>query len=184
MATKKNENTVTEQTNNEETKTKATKPKTTTKKVKKFDPKEPIPCRSVTGGELILMGVKSQLQYIWADYGDVTYVEFQDLQALQSRRSGFLTKPRFIIENDDVIEQWSTMLKPIYDKITNTSIEELFKLSPSRFKAELSKVPEGVKEAIKTRAVQMIQTEELYDIRIVKVLDEVLNTDFVAMYLK
>ena len=68
---------------------------------KKFAPGDVIECRSVTGGKLILIGPKTHLQYEWSDYGDTAFVEYQDLQALQSRKSNFLIKPRFIIEDDN-----------------------------------------------------------------------------------
>ena len=71
---------------------------------KKYAPGDRIECRSVTGGELFLVGPKSQLLYTWEDYNDTTFVEYQDLQALQSRKSGFLVKPRFIIEDEELVE--------------------------------------------------------------------------------
>ena len=148
------------------------------KNTKKFAPDEAIECRSVTGGELILIGAKTKLQYTWADYGDTAYVEYQDLQALQSRKSGFLVKPRFIIEDEDIVEQWGSMLKPIYSKINNQNIESMFSLSPDKFRAQLSKVPSGIKDSVKTKAAQMIAAEELNDIRIIKIIDEVLGTEF------
>ena len=153
------------------------------KEAKKYAPNDLIECRSVTGGELILIGKKSQLQYTWEDYGDRAYVEYQDLQALQSRRSGFLTKPRFIIEEEELVEQWGSMLKPIYEKINNQDIESLFKLAPTKFKAILTKMPQGIKESIKTKAAQMLATEELYDLRLIKIIDEVLGTEFAATFL-
>ena len=156
----------------------------TTKKSKKYAPTDTIECRSVTGGELILVGDKTKLHYNWADFGDIAYVEYQDLQALQSRRSGFLTKPRFIIEDEDLVEQWGSMLKPIYDKINMRNIEELFNLPVNQFEAQLKVVPDGLKDAIKTRAVQMIQNDELYDIRKVRAIDTTWGTDFVAMFMK
>ena len=76
------------------------------------------------------------------------------------------------------------MLKPIYDKINTQSIEDFFALPLNKFKAQLKVMPEGLKDAVKTRAVQMIQSEELYDIRKVREIDEVLGTDFVEMFLK
>ena len=159
--------------------------KTTTKKVaKKYAPTDLIECRSITGGELILVGDKTKLHYTWADYGDTAYVEYQDLQALQSRKSGFLTKPRFIIEDEELVEQWKSMLKPIYDKINTKSIEQFFKLPVGKFEAQLKVIPVGLKEAVKTRAVQMIQSDELYDIRKVRAIDEAWGTDFVAMFMK
>lgn len=151
---------------------------------KKYAPDERIECRSVTGGELILIGPKTGLQYSWEDYNDTAWVEYQDLQALQSRRSGFLVKPRFIIEDADLVEQWGSMLKPIYDKVNTESIEAFFELPLSKFKAQLQVMPAGLKDAIKTRAVQMINSEELYDIRKVREMDAAWGTDFVEMFMK
>ena len=154
------------------------------KTLKKYAPNDMIECRSVTGGELILIGQKSQLQYTWADYNDVTYVEYQALQALQSRRSNFLTKPRFVIEDEELVEQWGSMLKPIYDKVIRQNIEDFFALPLNKFKAQLNIMPVGLKDAIKTKAVQMIQNDELYDIRKVREIDAAWGTDFVAMFMK
>ena len=156
----------------------------TSKAPKKYAPTDRIECRSVTGGTLILIGLKSQLQYIWEDYGDTAWVEYQDLQALQSRKSNFITKPRFIIEDEEVVEQWGTMLKPIYTKITNKTIEDLFELPLNKFKAQLNSMPDGLKDAVKTKAVQMIESEELYDIRKVREIDAAWGTDFVEMFMK
>lgn len=168
----------------EESKIETVKVVPTQKTTKKYSPNDLIECRSVTGGELILIGDKSKLQYTWADYGDTAWVEYQDLQALQSRRSGFLTKPRFVIEDEDLVEQWGSMLKPIYDKINTQTIEDFFELPLNKFKAQLKIIPEGLKDAIKTKAVQMIQDEELYDIRKVREIDVAWGTDFVEMFMK
>ena len=150
---------------------------------KKYAPNDRIECRSVTGGELFLVGPKSQLLYTWEDYNDTTFVEYQDLQALQSRKSGFLVKPRFVIEDEELVEQWGSMLKPIYEKITTQSIEEFFELPLNKFKVQLNVMPEGLKDAIKTKAVQMIHNDELYDIRKVREMDAAWGTDFVAMFM-
>lgn len=159
--------------------------KSSTKKtVKKYAPDDLVECRSVTGGELIMIGDKTKLHYTWSDYGDTAYVEYQDLQALQSRKSGFLTKPRFIIEDEELVSQWASMLKPIYSKINTKDIEEFFKLPINKFEAQLKVMPVGLKEAVKTRAVQMIQSDELYDIRKVRAIDAAFGTDFVAMFMK
>lgn len=151
---------------------------------KKYAPTDTIECRSITGGTLVLVGPKSRLQYEWSDYGDTAWVEYQDLQALQSRKSNFLIKPRFIIEDDDLVEQWGAMLKPIYTKVTDQTIEELFDLPLNKFKAQLNVMPDGLKDAVKTKAVQMIESEELYDIRKVREIDAAWGTDFVEMFMK
>jgi hypothetical protein len=170
--------------NEESKKTAPKKAPSVKKEPKKYAPTDRIECRSVTGGGLILVGTKSQLQYEWEDYGDTAWVEYQDLQALQSRKSNFLIKPRFIIEDEDLVEQWGAMLKPIYNKVTDQTIEEIFELPLTKFKAKLTTVPDGLKDAIKTKAVQMIDSEELYDIRKVREMDAIWGTDFVEMFMK
>jgi hypothetical protein len=159
--------------------------KSTPKKApKKYAPTATIECRSVTGSTLVLVGPKSHLEYTWEDYGDTAWVEYQDLQALQSRKSNFLTKPRFIIEDDEIVEQWGSMLKPIYNKVTDQTVEEFFDLPLEKFKVKLNTMPDGLKDAIKTKAVQMIDSEELYDIRKVREMDTAWGTDFVEMFMK
>lgn len=163
---------------------KVTKKVSPTKKAaKKFAPDEAIACRSVTAGELVLVGTKTKMQYTWADYGDVAYVEYQDLQTLQSMRSGFLVKPRFIIEDDELVEQWSAMLKPIYNAINEHDVEALLVMQPNKLRGALANLPDGLKEALKTKAAQMIKTEELNDIRVIKVIDEVLGTELMESIL-
>ena len=159
------------------------KPEPPVKKVpKKFAPDERIECRSVTVGKLDMVGPKTKLLYSWEDMDDVAYVEYQDLQALQSRKSRFISKPRFIIEDEDIVSQWN--LEAMYDKISKQTMEEFFALPLTKFKAQLKIMPDGIKDSVKTKAVQMINSEELYDIRKVKAIDEAFGTEFVELFMK
>lgn len=150
-------------------------------KVRKFESTETIPCRSVCYGELVLEGYKSKILYTWANYGDYADVEYQDLQALQSRKSSFLTKPLFVIEDEDLVEQWGHMLKPIYDKIEEADLEQLLKLTPSQLKKKLKVLPEGFKESVKTMAAAKIVSGELDSLNRIKAIDEILGTKLMSM---
>ena len=177
-----NEETIIEEVAVEETVKAEPQKKTSPKKnVRKFDPTETIPCRSVCYGELILEGYKTKMLYTWANYGDHADVEYQDLQALQSRKSAFLTKPLFIIEDEDLVEQWAFMLKPIYDKIDEADLEQLLKLTPSQLKKKLKGLPEGFKESVKTMAAAKIVSGELDSLNRIKAIDEVLGTELMSM---
>ena len=167
----------------EETAEPKTAKKTSSSKAKtrKFDPTETISCRSVCYGELILEGYKSKILYTWANYGDYADVEYQDLQALQSRKSAFLTKPLFIIEDEELVEQWGSMLKPIYEKIDEADLEQLLKLTPSQLKKKLKVLPEGFKESVKTMAAAKIVSGELDSLNRIKAIDEVLGTELMSM---
>lgn len=152
-------------------------PQTTAKQPKKFAQNELIPCRSVTFGELLCEGPKSHLLYSFANYNDVTEIEFQDLQALRSTRSSYLFRPRFIIENDELVEQWSKDFKDMYDNIVTEDIDEIFSLPLGKFKARIKNAPKGVQQAIKNIAGEKIMNGSLDSIAKIKAIDEILGTD-------
>lgn len=147
---------------------------------KKFDPSETIPCRSVTYGELVMLGYKSKLLYTWANAGDVSYVEYQDLQALQSRKSRFLTEPLFVIEDEELVAQWGSMLKPIYSKIEDEDLEDMLKLPVTKLKSRLKNAPDGVQKSIKSMVAAKIALGEFDSIAKIKAIDEVLGTELLS----
>lgn len=151
--------------------------KVAAKEPRKYAPGDMIPCRSLTYGELLLTGTKSKLLYSWANYNDVTEVEFQDLQALKSTRSSYLFKPRFVIEDEELAEQWSKDLGTMYKQIVNVDVEDLFKLSPSQFKTKLKNAPKGVQQAVKNIAGEKILNGTLDSLAKIKAIDEILGTD-------
>lgn len=161
----------------------AEKDKSSAKSSRKYNPGDMIPCRSLTFGELLLTGTKSRLLYSWANYGDITEVEFQDLQALKSTRSSYLFKPRFVIEDEELAEQWSKDLGVMYKEIVDIDVEDLFKLSPAQFKAKLKNAPKGVQQAVKNIAGEKILNGSLDSLAKIKAIDEILGTDL-TLYIK
>lgn len=153
------------------------------KQPKKFAQDDMIPCRSVTYGELLLTGPKSKLLYSWANYGDVTEIPFQDLQALRSTRSSYLFRPRFIIEDEDLVELWAKDLKDMYDNLVDEDVDALFKLPLNQFKSKLKKAPKGVQQAVKNIAGEKILNGSLDSLAKIKAIDEILNTDL-KLYLQ
>ena len=179
MANKKE--TVTEEivetTEQEEVSVKETPVAKKTVAARKFAPDEMITCRSITYGELLLTGTKSKLLYSWANYGDTTEVEFQDLQALKSTRSSYLFRPRFVIEDEELAEQWSKELGDMYKEIVHVDVEDLFRLPINQFKAKLKKAPKGVQQAVKNIAGEKIMNGSLDSLAKIKAIDEILGTD-------
>lgn len=143
---------------------------------RKFEQTDPILCRSVTYGELLYPAKKSHLLYSWANYGDVTEVEYQDLQALRSTRSAYLNAPYFVIEDEELLEQWPE-LKKLYEKIAVVDIDKMFDLPLAKFKAALRNLPVGFRDSIKNIASAKILDGTLDSISKIKAIDEVFNTD-------
>ena len=156
----------------------AAKPKK--KELRKFAQDDLILCKSVTYGELLLPGKKSKLLYIWANHGDATEVEFQDLQALRSTRSAYLMNPYFVIEDDELLEQWPD-LKAIYDKAAEIDIDSLFTLPLNQFKKKLRDLPVGFRDSVKNIAGEKIRDGSLDSIAKIKAIDEALGTELKLM---
>ena len=176
MANKKE--TVTEEiVETEEIEVKQEPKKATVKTPRKYAPDDMITCRSITYGELLLTGTKSKLLYSWANYGDTTEVEFQDLQALKSTRSSYLFRPRFIIEDEELVDQWSKDIGDMYQEIVSIDVEDLFRLPLNQFKAKLKKSPKGVQQAVKNVAGEKIMNGSLDSLAKIKAIDEILGTD-------
>lgn len=156
----------------------AEKPKK--KELRKFAQDDLILCKSVTYGELLLPGKKSKLLYIWANHGDTTEVEFQDLQALRSTRSAYLMNPYFVIEDEELLEQWPD-LKAIYDKAAEIDIDNLFALPLNQFKKKLRDLPVGFRDSVKNIAGEKIRDGSLDSISKIKAIDEALGTELRLM---
>lgn len=147
----------------------------------KRDLNEYIPCRSVRFGELILIGPKTRTPYRWANEGDIAEVEYQDLMSWKALRHKYLFEPMIIIEDEDIVEEWKADLGKLYADLRDIDVKALFKLPQRQFIAQLKKLPVGMKSTVQNMAYAMIQDGTLYDLRIIKAIDETLGTELIMM---
>lgn len=147
----------------------------------KHEPNEYIPCRSVRFGELILIGPKTHTPYRWLNEGDVAEVEYQDLLSWKAQRHKYLFEPMIIIEDEELVEEWNTELGKLYSELQNIDIKALFKLPQRQFVTQLKKLNPGMKSTVQNMAYAMIQDGTLYDLRIIKAIDETLGTELMMM---
>ena len=147
----------------------------------KHDPSELILCRSVRFGELILIGPKTKMRYSWSNEGDVREVEYQDLVSWRALHSRYLFDPMIIIEDEDICEEWQADLGALYNKVQEIDLKEMFRLPHRQFMAQLKKLPESMKSSVQNMAYAMVQDGTLYDLRIIKGIDETLGTELVMM---
>ena len=147
----------------------------------KHDPSELVRCRSVRFGELRLIGPKTQMPYSWANEGDIREVEYQDLVSWRALHSSYLFDPMIIIEDEDICEEWKADLGKLYAKVQEVDLKEMFKLPYRQFMVQLNKLPESMKSSVQNMAYAMVQDGTLYDLRIIKGIDEALGTELVMM---
>ena len=86
-----------------------------------------------------------------------------------------------IIEDEDICEEWKADLGKLYAKVQEVDLKEMFKLPYRQFMAQLNKLPESMKSSVQNMAYAMVQDGTLYDLRIIKGIDEALGTELVMM---
>jgi hypothetical protein len=148
--------------------------KETVKKRKEIDMKELVLCRSVTSGLLTYRSQRTGFEVVWNDYSEEQWIPVEELIAMKASKPMFLTTPWFIIENDDVIDYLG--LRNIYNNIIDVDdLENFFRLPMSEISEKLKKVPKGFKETIASRSARMIADGTLFNIQIIKILEEELK---------
>lgn len=157
--------------------------KPTKKKLNKpaHDANELVPCRSLRFGELILIGPNTKMRYSWSNEGDVREVYYQDLVSWRALHSRYLFDPMIIIEDEEICAEWSADLGKLYEKVQEVDLKEMFKLPYRQFMAQLKKLPDTMKSSVQNMAYAMVQNGTLYDLRIIKGIDETLGTELVMM---
>ena len=157
--------------------------KTVSKKVNKpkHDPDELVLCRSVRFGELILIGPKTNMRYSWSNEGDMREVYYQDLVSWRALHSRYLFDPMIIIEDEDICEEWKADLGKLYEKVQEIDLKEMFRLPHRQFMAQLKKLPDTMKTSVQNMAYAMVQDGTLYDLRIIKGIEETLGTELKMM---
>ena len=142
-----------------------------------YKPNDIILCKSICAGTLEYMSKKSGFSYTWANMGDECEVEFQDLKALKLSHSTYVYYPWFIIEDKELLEQWSD-LEDVYKGVDILESPESFekKITEKTLDDIIENGSKGILNAIKCMAGQLIRTGQLDSIRVCNLIDNKLGT--------
>lgn len=151
------------------------------KKIKKFRPTDTIPCESITSGELGIVGIKSNINYRWANRGDITDVEYQDLAAAVMSNRDAIMRPRFIVRDEDFVSQFP-QLNNVYKELYSVrDLKDILRMSPSQMENAIKALPTGAQESIKGLAATMIENGQLDSIKTIKKIDEIFGVNLSLM---
>ena len=148
---------------------------------RKFQADDAIPCRSVTAGELILVG-KSGTYYSWADAGHTIDVRYDDIVQLKFSRSSQLYFPRFIIEDEELLaDPRFADIKALYDKVYSADIEELLNLPNEQFVEVLSKAPNGLKNALKVTVATRFEEGTFDSLQKIQAIEQICGAEIINL---
>jgi hypothetical protein len=148
---------------------------------RKFAVDDLIPCTSITSGELLMIGERTKMLYRWADRGDVQDIEYQDLIYATRANSGFVFKPRFMIQDNDFLNQNPSVREKYETMYTINDFKDILDLPVSTMKKTIMELPDGAKESIKSMASTMISNGALDSVSKIKALDEIFNTNMMLI---
>lgn len=151
------------------------------KEVRKFNNNDLIPCKSVTSGELLMVGAKTGILYKWASCDDIEDIEYQDLLYATRQRSSYVMKPYFIVLDDDFVSQNKELDKLYRGMYSFTLINDILQLEPNAMRQVILSLPAGVQEAVKGVAATKINDGSFDSIKKIKVLDEIFGTSMLQI---
>ncbi|MBN3351954.1 hypothetical protein CF086_16800 [Clostridium botulinum] len=153
--------------------------KITTKKKELKPPNrdEMITCRSVVIGGLTYVSERSGATWRFDDYGAEQYIEYGELLSMKASKPVFLFKPWLVIDDNPAAIKYLG-LESLYNSIVPIeNLEEFFRQPLDKISEKLEKLPLGARNILASKARKMIENRELYDIRIIDLLEEKLQLD-------
>lgn len=139
---------------------------------------EPIPVMSVSMGTLIYVSKKSGSEWEWGQYGDIEYIEFNELQSMRTGQRRFIDEPFIIILDEDVVYHMG--LDKMYAKFDKNQVESLdyiFKLNQSDFIKTVDALPKGIQHSLVMRARKLCSKGTLDSLKKINHINEKFGTD-------
>lgn len=145
---------------------------------KKFRDDDPIRCRSCTPGLLTFEGSKSNNVYRFMGINDVLEIDYKDVLSEVRSRSEYISRPMFVVEDEDFIEQ-NPYIKTLYeDMYPVEELEAIFDLAPSHISRVVNELPDGVKRSVESMAATKIKNGEIDSIKMIRTLEEIFDRNF------
>ena len=144
---------------------------------KTFTDSDYILCRSVCAGGLNVVSQSGNL-YEFKDYGAECEINYRDLVTLIRRGSDHVFLPRFVILDEDFLEEFPTVQRVYGEMYTKDDLETILELPLASMKSEINKLPESTKNSMRNLVATQIANGKLDSIAKVRALTEIFNSDF------
>ena len=147
------------------------------KEKKVFTDSDYILCRSVWSGGLNVVSQSGNL-YEFADYGSDCEINHRDLVTMIRRGSDHVFLPRFVILDEDFLQDFPTVQRVYGAMYTMNDLVEILELPISRMKTEIMNLPKATKNSMRNLIATQIANGKLDSISKVRALTEIFESDF------
>lgn len=147
-------------------------------KVKKeFKDSDYVLCRSIWSGGLNIT-CKSGATYEFKKYGSDCDIEYRDLVYLIRKNSDHIFAPRFVILDEDFLEDFPQVKRVYSTMYSPTELHTILELPINQMKTEIENLPDATKKTLLSLAATEVAKGSLDSIKKVKVLSEIFGSDF------
>ena len=143
---------------------------------KQRDLNEMIDVKCIVQGGLNFI-TSTGLEVVWDKYGDIYPLEYKELLYMMNKYKRFFEEPWVIMEQDVIEDLHATHFYK--NLIDYNEIDSIFTKTPEQVKDILSKVPEGTKRLIADRASSALRNGKLDSLKVVEVLQKILNIELI-----
>ena len=147
------------------------------KEKKTFTDSDYILCRSVWSGGLNVTSQSGNL-YRFDDYGSECEINYRDLVTMIRRNSEHIFLPRFVILDEDLLEDFPTVKRVYGTMYTKDDLVEILELPLTHMKREIEKLPKATKDNMRNLVATQIANGKLDSISKVRALTEIFESDF------
>lgn len=144
---------------------------------KTFTDSDYILCRSVWSGGLNVLS-PSGILYEFKDYGSECDINYRDLVDLIRRGSDHIFLPRFVILDDDFLDNFPTVQKAYGEMYTKEDLVQILEMPIPAMKREIEKLPKATKDSMRNLVATQIANGKLDSIAKVRELTTIFNSDF------
>ena len=147
------------------------------KEKKVFTDSDYILCRSVCYGGLNISGQSGNM-YEFKDYGSECEINYRDLIFLIRKGSDHVFLPRFVILDEDLLEDFQTVRNAYENMYTRNDLLEILDLPISHMKVAIKELPDASRNVLEKMIATEIANGHLDSISKVRTLSEIFDSDF------
>lgn len=147
------------------------------KEKKVFTDSDYILCRSVCYGGLNISGQSGNM-YEFKDYGFECEINYRDLIFLIRKGSDHVFLPRFVILDEDLLEDFPTVKNTYENMYTRNDLLEILDLPNSHMKAAIKELPDASRNVLEKMIATEIANGHLDSISKVRILSDIFDSDF------
>ena len=144
---------------------------------KEFKDSDYVLCRSVWSGGLNVT-CKSGATYEFKRYGAECDIEYRDLVYLIRKNSDHIFTPRFVIWDEDFLEDFPQVKRVYSTMYSPTELHTILELPINQMKTEIESLPNATKKTLLSLAATEVAKGRLDSIKKVKALSEIFGSDF------